>query len=350
MAKVGENGAGGAIGALKLLLTVGMAPLEASTVAEIIVPSLTAAIVAKEGDIDEGEDSVGLLLLLCYTPEGLRATSRSGGLVGLSLLASKGKVGAMRTLVGSVSVDGRRGVVDAGGHLSAVNVVCNRKDELEAVEGSLKLLGLVWAQDIEEDCRPAVGRAVEIIVEGASVGEGEIDVVAAGLELLTIAGRDKEGKKRMLEGSRGGELMGKLSGMLERGDAVKVLTMLVPFVEKEAGKELVGKVVELVETEGGDAGSYSAAIGALHFLDVGEEDKARVLASLTKMFATENDRIKEDASLLLLTEDFDFKGDEGKAALVGAILKGGVVGSVGLALLVKLTAGGGTENQKLFQE
>ena len=100
----------------------------------MVVPSLTSVIVSSEGDIDEGEDSVGLLLLLCSITEGLKVTSRCGGLVGLSLLASKGKVGAMKTLVGSVSVDGRRGVIDAGGHLSAVNVVCNRKGELEAVE------------------------------------------------------------------------------------------------------------------------------------------------------------------------------------------------------------------------
>ena len=259
----------------------------------------------------------------------------------------------MKTLVSSVSVDGRRGVIDAGGHLSAVNVICNRKDELEAVEVSLKLLGLVWAQDIEEDCRPAVGRAVEVVVEGVSEGDSniDVDVIGGGLELLAIAGRDKEGKKRMLEGPRGGELMGRLSGMLERGDAVKVLTMLVPFVEKEAGKELVGKVVELIETEGGDAGSYSAAIGALHFLEVGEEETTRVLASLTKMFATQNDDIKEDASLLLLTGDFEFKDEDEKVGLVESILKGGgVVGSVGLALLVKLTVGGGEEYQKLFQE
>jgi len=267
--------------------------------------------------------------------------------MGLSLLASKGKVGAIKALITSASLNGRQGVVDAGGHLSAVNVVCNRKDEMDAVEESFRLLGLAWAKDVEEDCWPAVCRAVEIIVDGD--GKGCDEVIGGCLELLTIAGRDKEGKKKILEGSRGGELVGRLSGMLDRGDAVQVLTMLVPFVEKDVGKSVVGKVIELIEKDGCDSASYSAVIGALHFLNVGEGNEGKIVDGLVKRLSGEDHGVKEDASLLLLTGNYDLSDNEKKVELVKAALEGGSVGNLGLALLVKLTVGGGEEFNELFQ-
>ena len=137
--------------------------------------------------------------------------------------------------------------------------------------------------------------------------------------------------------------------MLDRGDAVQVLTMLVPFVEKDVGKSVVGKVIELIEKDGCDSASYSAVIGALHFLNVGEGNEGKIVDGLVKRLSGEDHGVKEDASLLLLTGNYDLSDNEKKVELVKAALEGGSVGNLGLALLVKLTVGGGEEFNELFQ-
>jgi len=56
LGKVGGAGSGSALGALGMFFSVGMTALESSTVAEMVVESVTAKIVGLEGDIEEGDD------------------------------------------------------------------------------------------------------------------------------------------------------------------------------------------------------------------------------------------------------------------------------------------------------
>ena len=125
---------------------------ESDELAERLTPSLVELVVGKDGELEDDSDVVSVLCGLGSGPS-LSRVEDGGGLVALSLLASKGKVKPLRCL--SAADVGK--VVESGGHLSAVNVVCNRgSGPEESVFLSLFLLTSLYSPSTADDVRPAL--------------------------------------------------------------------------------------------------------------------------------------------------------------------------------------------------
>ena len=162
--------------------------MQSDAVASALTPSLVAVVVKAEGELPDGDDVVSVLCGL-GSGSSLRRVEEGGGLVALSLLASKGKVKALRCLL---DADGGR-VVESGGHLSAVNVVCNRKEgPSESISLSLDLLTSLYSPSTSSDILPALQSCVSTIV--ASPSSPHL-TQACGLLLRSVS--DLEGRKRL---------------------------------------------------------------------------------------------------------------------------------------------------------
>ena len=95
---------------------MGLSDCEASTLSVSLTTRLVDEVVAKEGGLADDDEVYKLLCLLSSSEAGLKTVTSLGGLVALSLLASKGKVSALQCLLAAdakqvIESEGEREVV-----------------------------------------------------------------------------------------------------------------------------------------------------------------------------------------------------------------------------------------------
>ena len=396
--------------AVRILIEVEVNAGEVKEVATL-TDCISSKVVEVEGEMEEDHDVYGLLRAICNESSGIREVERRGGLGAISLLASKGKVGAIDALIEcEKGAGGCARIVEVGGHLSCVNVICNRGDCSEALIKCLQLLARIWGPKIEEEAWPAIGKAVNVAVGpqedkqagaecGANAGADNGDVAEvieakaddgvetddikvgkeetnveyealpnlagaepeedkrAALELLIVAARDKQSKSKMMSFVRGLPVQLSLMVRSPLGSlAVKLLSLLVPSMANGDSAEggggsatnVGGRLVGFLRSGDGDKASYVAATRCLHFLDVETIGKGKVLEALLTLMEQEEDlEVREEACFAILTAGLEV-GEESAPRVVSAITGGGAVGEAALKVLVVVTRGREDEFRDAF--
>ncbi|GMH86363.1 hypothetical protein TrST_g82 [Triparma strigata] len=262
-----------ALAALNGLAAMGLSDYEATTLSVSLTTSLVNEVVAKEGDLSDDDEVYKLLCLLSSSKAGLKTVTSLGGLVALSLLASKGKVSALQCLLAADASQ----VIESEGHLSAVNVVCNRSDGVEAVRFALRLLTSLFAPAISDDCWPAVDKSVELILSS------DPDHVCDCLKLLIASAHSVSSKKKLLESNESG-LGAKLSSMLlgeTSALSVELLTALVPHLPVESASSCLTNFLSVLTFPTAGPDSTNSVLTSLHHLPLTADLLPSVIASVT---------------------------------------------------------------------